>query len=111
MNADDAFDALVERHTREPDVDLRKAFASPALRVGERLFAMYVRGDLVVKLPADRCAQLVADGDVDPRPLVTGEVGLDGVDAAFAALADPERHAKILIDPRSPATEPVARTS
>ena len=28
--------------------------------------------------------------------------------AAFAALGDPERHAKILIDPRSAATEPVA---
>jgi len=28
-------------------------------------------------------------------------VGLDGVDAAFDALADPEAHAKILIDPGS----------
>ncbi|MGN6251195.1 MAG: zinc-binding dehydrogenase [Marmoricola sp.] len=44
---------------------------------------------------------LVADGTVDPTPLVTGEVGLDGVAAAFDALADPERHAKVLIDPRS----------
>jgi threonine dehydrogenase-like Zn-dependent dehydrogenase len=44
---------------------------------------------------------LLAEGQVDPRPLITGEVGLDGVDAAFTALGDPERHAKILIDPRS----------
>ena len=36
------------------------------------------------------------------------DVGLAGVGAAFAALGDPERHAKILIDPRSAATEPVA---
>ena len=47
---------------------------------------------------------MLADGKVDPRPLITGEVGLDGVDAAFAALADPERHAKILVDPGSTAT-------
>jgi threonine dehydrogenase-like Zn-dependent dehydrogenase len=49
---------------------------------------------------------MLAEGDVDPRPLITARVGLGGVEAAFAALGDPERHAKILIDPRSAATEP-----
>jgi threonine dehydrogenase-like Zn-dependent dehydrogenase len=49
---------------------------------------------------------LLADGKVDPSPLVTGTVGLDGVDAAFDALRDPEKHAKILVDPRS--TEVIA---
>lgn len=44
---------------------------------------------------------LMADGKVDPTPLMTGTVGLGGVDAAFAALGDPETHAKILIDPRA----------
>jgi threonine dehydrogenase-like Zn-dependent dehydrogenase len=49
---------------------------------------------------------LLAEGKVDPRPLMTGEVGLDGVETAFDALADPERHAKILIDPHSAAQVP-----
>jgi threonine dehydrogenase-like Zn-dependent dehydrogenase len=49
---------------------------------------------------------LLADGTVDPSPLLTGTVGLDGVAAAFDALSDPERHAKILIDPRSDAVAP-----
>ncbi|MET1000124.1 MAG: zinc-binding dehydrogenase [Marmoricola sp.] len=44
---------------------------------------------------------LIADGKVDPTPLVTATVGLGGVAAAFDALGDPERHAKILIDPAS----------
>jgi threonine dehydrogenase-like Zn-dependent dehydrogenase len=44
---------------------------------------------------------MLAEGKLDPRPLITGTVGLDGVDAAFTALGDPEAHAKILIDPRS----------
>jgi threonine dehydrogenase-like Zn-dependent dehydrogenase len=44
---------------------------------------------------------LMADGTVDPSPLVTGTVGLGGVATAFEALGDPERHAKILIDPAS----------
>jgi hypothetical protein len=38
---------------------------------------------------------------VDVMPLVTGTVGLPGVDGAFDALGDPETHAKILIDPQS----------
>ena len=49
----------------------------------------------------------LADGKVDASALVTGTVGLDGVANAFDALGDPERHAKILIDPASDATTPV----
>jgi len=49
---------------------------------------------------------MLADGKLDASALVTGTVGLDGVAAAFEALKDPETHAKILIDPRSPATAP-----
>jgi threonine dehydrogenase-like Zn-dependent dehydrogenase len=49
---------------------------------------------------------MLAEGEVDPRPMVTGSVGLGGVGRAFAALGDPERHAKILIDPASQAVEP-----
>jgi len=46
---------------------------------------------------------LMRGGAVDWRTLVTGKVGLDGVTEAFAALSDPEVHAKILIDPWSDA--------
>lgn len=43
--------------------------------------------------------QFIAKGKVDPSVLITGTVGLGGVADAFAALGDPEKHAKILIDP------------
>lgn len=49
---------------------------------------------------------MLADGKLDASPLLTGKVGLGGVAAAFEALGDPDRHAKILIDPRSPAVAP-----
>lgn len=42
---------------------------------------------------------MIASGKVDPSPLHTATVGLDGVAQAFTDLGDPERHAKILIDP------------
>lgn len=45
----------------------------------------------------------VASGRLDWQPLVTGTVGLDGIAGAFAALEDPETHAKIMIDPWSDA--------
>jgi len=47
---------------------------------------------------------MLADGKIDATPLVTGTVGLDGVADAFDTLADPETHAKIIIDPTSTAT-------
>ena len=41
----------------------------------------------------------IAEGKVDITPLVTGSVGLDGVSDAFAELANPEKHAKVIVDP------------
>jgi threonine dehydrogenase-like Zn-dependent dehydrogenase len=43
--------------------------------------------------------ELIRTGQINWRPLITGKVGLADVTQAFADLSDPERHAKILIDP------------
>ena len=42
---------------------------------------------------------LIAEGEIVTEPLITGHVGLDGVAEAFGALASPDRHAKILVEP------------
>lgn len=41
----------------------------------------------------------LADGSVDGAPLVTGRVGVEGAAEAFRALASPEAHAKVLVEP------------
>jgi threonine dehydrogenase-like Zn-dependent dehydrogenase len=41
----------------------------------------------------------IAEGEIDAAPLITGEVGLDGVGAAFGELAEPDQHCKILVTP------------
>ena len=41
----------------------------------------------------------VADGEIAVAPLITGEVALEDVSAAFTDLADPDRHCKILVLP------------
>jgi threonine dehydrogenase-like Zn-dependent dehydrogenase len=43
--------------------------------------------------------RLLAEGAVDAASLITSKVGLDGVKGAFAALANPEQHTKILVEP------------
>jgi threonine dehydrogenase-like Zn-dependent dehydrogenase len=55
--------------------------------------------------------RLLADGKVNGAPILTGVVGLAGVDAAFTALGDADLHAKILIDPQSTAAEPTAASN
>jgi len=46
-----------------------------------------------------RCLRLLADGEVDAAALISGKVGIAGVKGAFAELANPERHTKILVEP------------
>lgn len=46
--------------------------------------------------------RMLADGALDPSPMLTGTVGLDGLARAFEDLGDPERHAKIQVDPSAP---------
>jgi len=41
----------------------------------------------------------IADGKIPVETLITGKVGVEGVAGAFEALASPERHAKILVEP------------
>jgi threonine dehydrogenase-like Zn-dependent dehydrogenase len=77
---------------------------TPAMAINKEIDLRFVLG--YTPLEFRDTLHLLAEGELDPGPLVTGTVGLDGVDAAFAALADPEAHAKVLIDPRSAAATP-----
>jgi threonine dehydrogenase-like Zn-dependent dehydrogenase len=77
---------------------------TPAMAINKEIDLRFVVG--YTPLEFRDTLHMLAEGEVDPRALLTGTVGLDGVDAAFSALGDPETHAKILIDPRSTATAP-----
>ena len=77
---------------------------TPAMAINKEIDLRFVFG--YTPLEFRDTLQMLAEGKVDPRPLITGTVGLEGVDAAFAALGNPEAHAKILIDPRSHAAAP-----
>lgn len=77
---------------------------TPALAINKELDLRFVIG--YTPLEFRDTLHALADGTLDPRPLITGTVGLDGVEAAFDALGTDPTHAKVLVDPSSAATTP-----
>jgi len=69
----------------------------PAMAINKEIDLRFVLG--YTPLEFRDTLHMLAGGKVDPRPMITGTVGLSGVADAFSDLEDPERHAKILIDP------------
>jgi hypothetical protein len=57
------FDTVAERYSNDPRVTGGTGFGtSPGRRVDGRIFAMLVRGELVVKLPRQRVDELIQAG-------------------------------------------------
>lgn len=77
----------------------------PALAIQKEVDLRFVLGH--TPLDFHDTLQLIAEGKVNCGEMITGIVGLDGVENAFSALGDAEAHAKILIDPASKAATPV----
>lgn len=71
--------------------------SEPMLGIMKELNVQYVLG-----YTPDEFAyslRLIADGQVDAASLVTATIGIDDVAGAFAELANPERHTKIIVEP------------
>ncbi len=69
----------------------------PLTGIGKEINIQFVLG----YTPEEFSATLtdLAEGELRPQPMISGRVALDGVAEAFEALADPESHAKIIVDP------------
>lgn len=61
MDAEQRFEQIVARFLPDPAVTEGTGFgSSPGLRVNGKIFAMLLRGELIVKLPRERVEELVA---------------------------------------------------
>ncbi len=69
----------------------------PAIGINKELRLTFVLGWTAREFSASLGA--IADGTVDVTPLITGEVGLDGVAGAFDRLARPDADVKVLVRP------------
>jgi hypothetical protein len=59
---DEHFAALVKSLRRRAGVTIGRMFGSDALKIGDKTFAMLVKGRLVVKLPRRRVDELIMAG-------------------------------------------------
>ena len=71
----------------------------PMVAIGKELNLQFVLGYDPMEFA--ETLRRIAEGEVDVAPLITGSVGIDGIAGAFEALADPDAHAKILVEPVS----------
>jgi threonine dehydrogenase-like Zn-dependent dehydrogenase len=69
----------------------------PALGINKELSLQFVLGYTPDEFAGT--LQSIAEGQIDVAPMVTGRVGIDEVPGAFEELANPEKHAKILVEP------------
>jgi threonine dehydrogenase-like Zn-dependent dehydrogenase len=74
----------------------------PAMAINKEIELRFVIG--YTPLEFRDTLHMLAEGKVNAAPMLTGTVGLEGVNGAFDALGNPEAHAKIVIDPKSAAT-------
>lgn len=63
MEADTLFKPVVKALLGDPRVAQSRMFGSPGLKIGGKVFAMLVKGKLVVKLPRERVEALVVSGE------------------------------------------------
>jgi threonine dehydrogenase-like Zn-dependent dehydrogenase len=70
--------------------------SEPMLGVMKELNVQYVLGYTPEEFAYS--LRLIAEGEVDAASLVTARVGIEGVAQAFADLANPEAHTKIIIE-------------
>jgi threonine dehydrogenase-like Zn-dependent dehydrogenase len=69
----------------------------PAIGINKELAIQFCLGYTPEEFAATLAA--IAEGRIDVAPLVTGRVGVEEVPGAFDALAYPDAHAKILVEP------------
>ncbi len=87
--ADRHFERLAVRFVGDPAVSQGTGFGSiPGLRVGNKIFAMLARGELVVKLPLGRVDQLVDSGSATRFDPGHGRLMREWVAIPFERVAD-----------------------
>lgn len=92
------FHELADGFLDRPGVSFGRVWHSDGLKVHGRIFAMAVRGRLVVKVPADRAAALLASGDADSFEPRAGRPMLEWVTVGIGSGAPGRDRWRELVD-------------
>lgn len=75
----DIYEELLSHFSENPDVELPKARGAQGLKYRGNMFAMFYKGDLTVKLPGERVADIISSGEGQPHDPGTGKPMKDRV--------------------------------
>lgn len=64
--AQELYDDLVTEHLTRPEVSMGRMLHAEGLRAGGRTYAFFAKDRVMLKLPAARAGELVADGTAQP---------------------------------------------
>jgi threonine dehydrogenase-like Zn-dependent dehydrogenase len=78
-------------------VCMERDHVRPILGINKQLNLQFVLGYAPDEFA--RTLRAIAEGTLQVEPLITGKVGVGGVAGAFEDLANPELHAKVLVEP------------
>ena len=59
----EVYEEIKEHFSTDGDVVVLSGRGAQGIKRGKKLFVMFLKGDLLVKLPAERVAEIVASGD------------------------------------------------
>ena len=62
MNSEEQFESIAAKLLNDEAVSRKRMFNSAGLTIGGKIFAMQVKGNLVVKLPRERVELLISSG-------------------------------------------------
>jgi hypothetical protein len=92
------FDQLAEAYIERPGVGLGRMMSSQGLTINKKIFAMSVRGRLVVKVPAKQVRAWTADGRGEPFEPRPGRLMREWLSVPYEPGARGRRRWRSLID-------------
>ena len=75
----EVYDAVKDHFANDVDVVVNSGSGAQGIKYGKKLFVMFYKGDLVVKLNPERVAELVSTGQGLPHDVGTGKPMKDWV--------------------------------
>lgn len=69
----DVYDDVKAHFDDDPEVEVLKGRGAQGIKKGGKLFVMFMKGDLIVKLPEKRVKEIISIGDGIPYDPGTGK--------------------------------------